>query len=71
MGASGKARLTRRIEFAEVLMKDLEQLKTLSETIVAREADKLEAAQLEEDFVDNVYFPLHRMLLAVTEKALQ
>lgn len=71
MGQSGKARLIKRIEFAEGLMKDLEQLKSLSEDVVLREADKLEAAQLEEDFVDICYFPVYKMLLPVIEKALQ
>lgn len=69
MGQSGKARLERRIEFANMLIKDLEQLKTLSDEIVKRELDKLEAAELEQDFVDTVYFPIYKLLLPVIDKA--
>lgn len=70
MGPSGKARLVRRIEFAEGLVKELEQLKTLSEDVVKREADKLEGAELEHDFVDTCYFPVYQMLIPVLDKAL-
>jgi NuA3 HAT complex component NTO1 len=70
MGPSGKARLTRRIEFAEMLVRDLDQLKELSDDIVKREAAKLEAAELEQDFVDTCYFPVYKMLIPVVEKAL-
>jgi NuA3 HAT complex component NTO1 len=70
MGPSGKARLTRRIEFAEMLVRDLEQLKALSEDVVKREAAKLEAAEMEQDFVDTSYFPVYKMLIPVIEKAL-
>lgn len=70
MGSSGKARLTRRIEFAEMLVRDLEQLKSLSEDVVKREAAKLEAAEMEQDFVDTCYFPVYKMLIPVIEKAL-
>ncbi|KAI8626940.1 hypothetical protein F5Y19DRAFT_445173 [Xylariaceae sp. FL1651] len=70
MGPSGKARLTRRIEFAQMLLKDLEQLKSLSQEIVDREQNKLDAAELERDFVDTCYFPVHRLLPPVIEKAI-
>ncbi|KAI1812135.1 PHD-finger domain-containing protein [Poronia punctata] len=70
MGSSGKARLNRRIEFAEMLLKDLEQLKELSQAIVDREQSKLEAAELERDFVDTCYFPVHKLLPPAIEKAL-
>ena len=69
MGPSGKARLTRRIEFARNLIKDLEQLKALSDDLVRREADKLDAAEMEQDFIDSCYFPIYRLLVPVLEKA--
>jgi NuA3 HAT complex component NTO1 len=69
MGPSGKARLTRRIEFARGLVQDMERLKSLSEDIVQREAAKLEAAEMEQDFVDSCYFPVYKMLIPVIEKA--
>ncbi|KAH8673896.1 hypothetical protein BX600DRAFT_378637 [Xylariales sp. PMI_506] len=70
MGPSGKARLARRIEFAETLIKDLEQLQSMSQEVVERERNKLEAAELEQDFVDTCYFPVHKFLPAVIERAL-
>ncbi|RYP45917.1 hypothetical protein DL768_007785 [Monosporascus sp. mg162] len=70
MGPVGKARLTRRVEFADMLIKDLEQLKTMSGEVVERERNKLEAAELEQDFVDTCYFPVHKFLPAVVEKAI-
>ncbi|GAP91128.1 putative PHD-finger domain-containing protein [Rosellinia necatrix] len=70
MGSSGKARLTRRIEFAEMLLKDLEQLKSLSQEIVGKEQSKLDAAEMERDFVDTCYFPIHKLLPPVIEKAI-
>ncbi|KAI0902281.1 bromodomain and PHD finger-containing protein [Annulohypoxylon nitens] len=70
MGPSGKARLSRRIEFAQTLLEDLEQLKILSEFIVKREQNKLEAAEMEQEFVDTCYFPIHKMLPPIVEKAI-
>ncbi|KAI1082313.1 bromodomain and PHD finger-containing protein [Whalleya microplaca] len=70
MGPVGKARLSRRIEFAQALIKDLEQLKVMSQEVVLREQSKLEAAEMEQEFVDTCYFPIHKMLLPVVEKAI-
>lgn len=69
MGPSGKPRLARRIEFAETLLKDLEQLKSMADDIVTREADKLEAAEMEQDFVDTCYFPIFKLLVPVLTRA--
>ncbi|KAK7712620.1 hypothetical protein SLS64_005004 [Diaporthe eres] len=69
MGPSGKNRLARRIDFAETLLRDLEQLKSLADDIVTREAYKLEAAEMEQDFVDTCYFPIFKLLLPVIGKA--
>lgn len=69
MGPSGKTRLARRIEFAETLLKDLEQLKSLADDAVAREGDKLELAEMEQDFVDTVYFPIFKLLVPVIDRA--
>nr|XP_036584733.1 Mst2 complex subunit nto1 [Colletotrichum truncatum]KAF6794383.1 Mst2 complex subunit nto1 [Colletotrichum truncatum] len=70
MGPSGKTRLNRRIEFAETLLKDLWELKTLSESVVQREQEKLEAAELEQEFVDTCYFPIAKLLMPVVERAI-
>ncbi|KXX75920.1 Peregrin [Madurella mycetomatis] len=69
MGPSGKARLTRRVEFCRSLLKDLEQLKELSDALVRRETDKLEDAEMEQDFVDTCYFPVFKVLQPVLDKA--
>ncbi|PTB46455.1 hypothetical protein M441DRAFT_63732 [Trichoderma asperellum CBS 433.97] len=70
MGPSGKARLARRIEFAQGVIHELEQLKVLAEEIVQREQLKLDAAELEQDFVDECYFPTAKLLVPVVEKAI-
>lgn len=70
MGPPGKARLTRRIEFAQTLIRDLGRLESLSQAIVDREQNKLEAVEMEQDFVDTCYFPIYKFLPAVVEKAI-
>lgn len=70
MGPGGKARLARRLEFAENLIKDLGQLKDLSDELVQREMLKLDAAELEQDFVDECYFPVARVLGPAVDKAI-
>jgi NuA3 HAT complex component NTO1 len=70
MGPAGRPRLSRRIQFAETLVQDLEKLKALSEDIQKREQEKLWAVELEEDVVETVYFPVARFLPPVVEKAL-
>ncbi|KAJ4170005.1 hypothetical protein NW754_006148 [Fusarium falciforme] len=70
MGPSGKARLARRIQFAESLIKDLEQVKDLSDELVLREQLKMEAGELEQDFVDECYFPVAKLLSPAIERAI-
>lgn len=70
MGPSGKARLARRIQFAESLIKDLEQVKHLSDELVLREQLKMEAGELEQDFVDECYFPVAKLLSPTIERAI-
>ncbi|KAK4186524.1 hypothetical protein QBC35DRAFT_500905 [Podospora australis] len=69
MGPSGKARLDKTIEFCQSLIKDMEQLKALSDAVVQREADKLEAAEMEQDFVDTCYFPVLKLFQPILDKA--
>lgn len=69
LGQVGKARLSRRIEFAQVILQDLDQLISLSASIVLREAEKLESAEMEQEFVDTCYFPIHKMLVPVLDRA--
>lgn len=69
MGPSGKARLARRIDFCRTLIRDLEQLRDLSDAVVQREEAKLEAAEIEQDFVDTCYFPIFKELQPILDKA--
>ena len=70
-GATGRARLDRRIEFAETLEKDLVRIKALCELIKRREAEKLAEAHLLKDLVNIVYFPILPLLLTVLDKAIK
>ncbi|RGP78137.1 3 hat complex component nto1 [Fusarium longipes] len=70
MGPSGKTRLTRRIEFAEDLIKELEQLKDLASQIVEREQIKVDASELEQEFVDECYFPVAKLLNPAIDRAI-
>ncbi|KAI1268482.1 hypothetical protein F5Y18DRAFT_375537 [Xylariaceae sp. FL1019] len=70
MGPSGKARLSRRIDFAAMLLKDMDHLKSLSQETVDREQNKLDAAEMERDFVDTCYFPIHKLLPPIIEKTI-
>lgn len=70
MGPDGRDRLARRVEFAEMLVADLAQLRALAELTVRREQVKLEAAEVEGEFVDECYFPASNHLVPAIEKAL-
>jgi NuA3 HAT complex component NTO1 len=70
MGPSGREKLARRIEFAKVLVDDLEKLKSLSGDVVERERIKLELALVEDEIIDTVYFPIAKLLSPIVEKAL-
>ncbi|KAL8737892.1 MAG: hypothetical protein Q9181_001264 [Wetmoreana brouardii] len=69
MGAAGRVRLQRRIDFAEQLKLDVEQLKTLCDDIRKREQQKLQDAEMLRDIVDTVYFPIAPLLWPILEKA--
>lgn len=69
MGPDGKDRLARRIKFAENLVQDLNNLKNMADDLVDREQVKFEAAELEQDFVDECYFPVVKLLTSAIEKA--
>ncbi|KAL8723236.1 MAG: hypothetical protein Q9225_000426 [Loekoesia sp. 1 TL-2023] len=69
MGAAGRVRLQRRIDFAEKLQQDVERLKKLCGEIRTREHEKLQDAEMLRDIVDTVYFPIAPLLWPVMEKA--
>jgi NuA3 HAT complex component NTO1 len=70
-GAAGRARLDRRIDFAEKLARDMERIVQICDLIKQREATKLEEARLLKDVVDTVYFPIPHLLEPIVEKALK
>ncbi|EPS34206.1 hypothetical protein PDE_09170 [Penicillium oxalicum 114-2] len=69
MGVTGHKRLQRRIEFGEMLYKDLEQLRNLCALVKQRELEKLKDAYMLRDMVDLVYFPIFPLLWPIFEKA--
>ena len=71
MGAVGRVRLERRIQFAELLLQDLEKLRHLTELVKEREAMKLEDAAILKSLVDVVYFPISPLLWPILDKAIQ
>ncbi|KIV95658.1 hypothetical protein PV10_03283 [Exophiala mesophila] len=70
-GAAGRARLERRIEFAEKLAKDMERLVQLCALVKEREEMKWKDALLLKDVIDTVYFPVPHLLEPIIEKALK
>lgn len=70
MGAAGRPRLARRIEFAQKLIEDLDKLRSLTGDVLARETEKIRAVEIEEDFVDTANFPIAKLLPPILEKAL-
>ncbi|PVI02324.1 hypothetical protein DM02DRAFT_670616 [Periconia macrospinosa] len=70
MGAAGRPRLHRRIEFAEQLEKDMERVRDLCALIKQRESEKLKDVQILKSILDTIYFPLSPILGKIVEKAL-
>ena len=69
MGAAGRLKLQRRIEFSLRLRQDVERLRLLCDEVKKREREKLKEAELLKDVVDTVYFPIAPLLWPIMEKA--
>lgn len=69
MGAAGRVRLQRRIDFAKKLQEDVAKLRVLGEEIKKREEEKLKDAEMLKDVIDTVYFPLPPLLWPILERA--
>ena len=69
MGAAGRVRLQRRIDFAEQLLQDVDRLRSLCDDIRKREEEKLKDAYMLKDITDIVYFPIAPLLWPILEKA--
>lgn len=71
MGAAGRPRLQRRIEFAERLEDDMEQIRVLCEMIKQREAEKLKDAMVLKSILDCIYFPIPPLLEPILDRAMR
>ncbi|KAI9817977.1 MAG: nuA3 HAT complex component nto1 [Thelocarpon impressellum] len=69
MGAAGRTRLQRRIDFAEKLLLDVEKLRILCDEVKKREREKLKEAAMLKDVIDTVYFPIAPLLWPILERA--
>jgi NuA3 HAT complex component NTO1 len=70
-GAAGRARLERRIQFAEHLSRDLERIREICDLVKQRELEKLKDAAILKEIVDIVYFPIPPLLWPILDKAFQ
>ena len=71
MGAVGRPRLQRRIEFAERLEDDMEQIRVLCENVKEREAEKLKDVMIHKDILDCVYFPIPHIITPILDRAIK
>lgn len=69
MGAAGRVRLQRRIDFAEERLKDVEKLRLLADETKKREREKLASAEILRDIIDTLYFPIPPLLWPILDKA--
>ena len=71
MGAVGRPRLLRRIEFAKMLQEDMGHLKKLTALIKQREELRLQEVLLLRELIDTVYFPISAMLAPILQRAIK
>lgn len=69
MGAVGRPRLMRRIEFAEVLQEDMAHLTDLCKNVKEREELRLRELEVLRELVDTVYFPIPALLQPILAQA--
>ncbi|KAF1958848.1 hypothetical protein CC80DRAFT_490633 [Byssothecium circinans] len=70
MGAAGRPRLQRRIEFAGYLADNMEHVRDLCKMAKEREAKKLDDVRLLKSIMDIVYFPISPLLQPIVERVL-
>jgi NuA3 HAT complex component NTO1 len=71
MGAAGRSRLQRRIDFAKYLLEDVEKLRILADEVKKREREKLKMTAMLRQVVDSLYFPIAPLLWPILQKAQQ
>ncbi|KAI9849588.1 MAG: nuA3 HAT complex component nto1 [Thelocarpon superellum] len=69
MGAAGRPRLQRRIDFATRMLQDVERVRLLCNKVKKRERVKLENVETERNVIDAVYFPIAPLLWPILERA--
>lgn len=69
MGPAGRVRLQRRIDFANMLLDDLQRLRELCDEVRQRELEKFHEAELLKDMLDTVYCPISALLWPIFERA--
>ena len=69
MGAAGRPRLLRRIEFADTLTQDMTRLEEIITLVTEREQKKLDDAENLQKLINSVYFPITDLLWPVLRKA--
>ena len=70
MGAAGRVRLQRRIDFADILLQDVDKLKDIWSLVVQREQEKYDDSLNLKTLVDTIYFPLNMTLTPILHTAL-
>jgi NuA3 HAT complex component NTO1 len=68
MGSAGRPRLQRRIEFAELLQKDMAHVTGLTADLREREELRLKEVELLRELVDAVYFPIPALLGPILQR---
>jgi NuA3 HAT complex component NTO1 len=71
MGAAGQPRLQRRIEFAELLQKEMTQVLALTQLVKERETTKLKDTTILTDIVNTIYLPIPMILQPILDKAIR
>ncbi|KAG9516908.1 hypothetical protein KCV07_g6543, partial [Aureobasidium melanogenum] len=70
MGATGRPRLLRRIEFGDILSEDVDKLEHLISSIRQREELSLvDTTEVLKSLIDNVYFPIIPLLRPILQRA--
>ena len=69
MGAAGRARLVRRIDFSELLQRDMQRLQSVVQMVRQREQLKLTDTETLKEVMDTVYFPIMPLLWPILRKA--
>lgn len=68
MGSAGRSRLDRRIQFAELLEGDMDQLIHMCRQVKDREVLKIKDGEILRQLVDSLYFPVVPILQPIFEK---